>query len=74
MRQICNFKRITAPLSNLHLTPPLAALIFVVVVLCGHNFRKLWKQQPEGWQKKAWLFGVPAALGLLVLGFIPLKS
>lgn len=60
-------------MSDLYLTPPLAALIFVVVVLCGHNFRKLWKQQPAGWQKKAWLFGVPAAIGLLVLGFMPLN-
>jgi len=59
--------------SNLHLTPAIAALIFFGVVVCGHNFRKLWKEQPPGWQKRAWLFGVPAAIGLLALGFLPLK-
>ena len=59
-------------MSQLYLTPPVAALIFLGVVICGHNFRQLWKQQPLGWQKRAWLFGVPAAIGLLVLGFMPL--
>ena len=60
-------------MENLHLTPPIAAIIFFIVVVCGHNFRQVWKQQPDGWQKRAWLFGVPAALGLLALGFLPLK-
>ncbi|MCG7521594.1 hypothetical protein [Ruegeria sp. Ofav3-42] len=60
-------------MSELYLTPPIAALIFFVVVVCGHNFRMAWKQQTSGWQKKAWLFGVPAGVGLLVLGFLPLK-
>ncbi|WP_085822207.1 hypothetical protein [Ruegeria meonggei] len=60
-------------MSNLYLTPPIAALIFFFVVVCGHNFRKAWKQQEPGWQKKAWLFGVPAGIGLLMLGFLPLK-
>lgn len=59
--------------SNLHLTPPVAALIFFVVVVCGHNFRMVWKQQPQGWQKRAWLFGIPAAAGLFALAFLPLK-
>lgn len=60
-------------MENLHLTPPIAAIIFFIVVVCGHNFRQAWKQQPDGWQKRAWLFGIPAALGLLALGFLPLK-
>ncbi|EEX11421.1 conserved hypothetical protein [Ruegeria lacuscaerulensis ITI-1157] len=60
-------------MSNLYLTPAVAALIFFGVVVCGHNFRKAWKEQPPGWQKRAWLFGVPAAIGLLALGFLPLK-
>ncbi|WP_109311024.1 hypothetical protein [Ruegeria sp. AU67] len=60
-------------MSDLYLTPPIAALIFFVVVVCGHNFRMAWKQQSVGWQKKAWSFGVPAGVGLLVLGFLPLK-
>ncbi|MTI00814.1 MULTISPECIES: hypothetical protein [Alphaproteobacteria] len=60
-------------MDQLYLTPPVAALIFFFVVVCGHNFRKTWKQQEAGWQKRAWLFGVPAAVGLLALGFLPLK-
>ena len=60
-------------MTDLYLTPPLAALIFFAVVVCGHNFRMAWKQQQVGWQKRAWLFGVPAGVGLLVLGFLPLK-
>lgn len=60
-------------MSELYLTPPVAALIFFVVVVCGHNFRKVWKQQPSGWQKRAWIFGVPATIGLLALAFLPLK-
>ncbi len=58
---------------QLYLTPHVAALIFLGVVICGHNFRRVWKQQTPGWQKRAWLFGVPAAIGLLALGFLPLK-
>jgi len=60
-------------LSDLYLTPPIAVLIFFAVVVCGHNFRMAWKQQAPGWRRKAWLFGVPAGIGLLVLGFLPLK-
>lgn len=60
-------------MSQLYLTPTVAVLIFLVVVICGHNFRRTWKQQAPGWQKRAWLFGLPAAVGLLALGFLPLK-
>lgn len=60
-------------MEHLSLPPALATLIFLLVVICGHNFRKVWKEQPLGWQKRAWLFGVPAAVGLLALGLLPLK-
>ncbi|WP_298935134.1 hypothetical protein [uncultured Ruegeria sp.] len=60
-------------MTDLYLTPALAVVIFSAVVVCGHNFRMAWKQQPSGWQKRAWLFGIPAGIGLLVLGFVPLK-
>ncbi|MCX8954659.1 hypothetical protein OU790_14620 [Ruegeria sp. NA] len=61
------------PLNELYLTPPVAALIFFAAVVCGHNFRMAWKQQQPGWRKRAWLFGIPAGTGLLLLGFLPLK-
>jgi hypothetical protein len=52
----------------------LAVIVFVAVVLAGHRFRKVWKEQPPGWQKRAWVFGSIAFVGLLVLGFVPLRS
>ncbi|WP_171101930.1 MULTISPECIES: hypothetical protein [unclassified Ruegeria] len=60
-------------MSQLYLTPTFAVVIFIGVVICGHNFRMLWKHQPEGWQKRAWLFGVPAGIGLMALAFLPMK-
>lgn len=60
-------------MNHLYLTPPVAALIFLGVVICGHNFRRVWKLQAPGWQVRAWVFGIPAAIGLLALGFLPLK-
>ncbi|MEX0317519.1 MAG: hypothetical protein AB3N21_06195 [Ruegeria sp.] len=49
------------------------ALIVFAVVVCGHRFRLAWKEQSHGWQRRAWVYGVPAALGLMVLAFLPLK-
>lgn len=58
---------------TLYLTPLSGALIVFAVVVCGHRFRLAWKEQAPGWQRRAWIFGVPAAIGLLALGFLPLK-
>ncbi|TMV05656.1 hypothetical protein FGK63_16575 [Ruegeria sediminis] len=58
---------------DLHLTPLTGALIVFIVVVCGHRFRLAWKEQTPGWQRRAWAFGIPAAIGLLVLAFLPLK-
>lgn len=58
---------------TLYLTPATGALLVFVVVVCGHMYRKTWKDQPPDARLKAWLFGVPTALGLLVLAFVPLK-
>lgn len=45
----------------------------VLVVGFGHLYRDNWKKQPEGWRLRAWLYGVPAGVGLLMLAFLPLK-
>lgn len=60
-------------MQDLHLTPLTGALIVFVVVVCGHRFRLAWKEQAPGWQRRAWLYGIPAAIGLLLLAFLPLK-
>lgn len=58
---------------GLYLTPVTGAALVFGVVVCGHRFRKAWKEQAPGWQRRAWGWGVPAAAGLLVLAFLPLK-
>lgn len=57
---------------KLYLTPGSGALIVFIVVVCGHRFRLAWKEQHPGWQRRAWIFGLPAALGLMALAFLPL--
>lgn len=58
---------------NLNLTPAIGTLIVVIAVVCGHRFRRAWKEQAPGWQRRAWIFGLLAAAGLLTLAFVPLK-
>ena len=58
---------------SLYLTPVTGVLTVFVVVVCGHLYRLNWKTQPPDARLRAWLFGVPAALGLLALAFLPLK-
>ena len=59
---------------SLYLTPLSGAALVFAVVVCGHRFRLAWKDKAPGWQRRAWAWGVPAALGLLALGFLPLKA
>ncbi|MFW8595186.1 hypothetical protein [Cribrihabitans neustonicus] len=60
-------------LGDLYLTPLSGVVLVFVVVVCGHLYRQNWKTQPPNARLRAWLFGVPAALGLLALAFLPLK-
>lgn len=60
-------------LQGLYLTPLSGALIFLVVVVCGHNYRMTWKSELPNARLRLWLFGVPAAIGLCALAFLPLK-
>lgn len=60
-------------LQSLYLTPLTGAALVFVVVVCGHLYRQNWKLQPSNARFRAWLFGVPAAIGLLLLAFLPLK-
>ena len=58
---------------NLYITPLSGSILMVLVVGFGHLYRDNWKKQPEGWRLRAWLYGVPAGVGLLALAFLPLK-
>ncbi|MEM8871469.1 MAG: hypothetical protein AAGB10_06475 [Pseudomonadota bacterium] len=59
-------------MSNLYLTPVMATGLFVVAVLAGYRYRRIWKSEGPRWQ--LWLFGSLAAICLLTLGFLPLRT
>lgn len=59
-------------MSELTLSPLIATVIFVLACLSGIQYRRVWKAEGPRWQ--LWLFGVLAALGLLIVGFVPLKT
>ena len=58
--------------SDLALSPWLATLIFCVTCVAGHQYRRVWKA--EGPRYQYWIFGIAAAAGLLILGFVPMKT
>ncbi len=62
---------LAAPFDDITLTPLTATAVFVLAVLAGYRYRRVWKTQGPAWQ--AWLFGSIAAACLLALGFVPLK-
>ncbi|MEL6641160.1 MAG: hypothetical protein AAFP98_07585 [Pseudomonadota bacterium] len=55
----------------LMLSPAVATILFCLTCLAGYQYRRVWKA--EGPLYQYWLFGGVAALGLLVLGFVPLN-
>ena len=58
-------------LGDLTLTPTTATILFVVAVLAGYRYRRVWKAEGPRWQ--LWIFGAIAAGCLAVLGFTPLE-
>ncbi|MEM6667076.1 MAG: hypothetical protein AAF638_11805 [Pseudomonadota bacterium] len=58
-------------LSDLTLSPLWATLIFCVTCFAGFRYRRVWKD--EGPRQHYWAFGLVAATGLLVLGFVPIE-
>jgi len=59
-------------MSDLTLSPAIATLIFCVTCLAGYRYRYVWKA--EGPRYQYWLFGIIAAVGLTVLGFVPIQA
>lgn len=58
---------------DLHLTPVTGTVLLLVMLFCGRQFRDNWKRQAEGWQGRAWIYGVPVTLSFLALALIPLR-
>lgn len=54
----------------LTLSSPVATVIFVLACFCGYQYRRVWKA--EGPRYLLWIYGLLAAVGLLILGFVPL--
>jgi hypothetical protein len=54
------------------LSPWLATGLFVLACLAGHRYRRVWKEEGSRWQ--LWLFGLTAALCLLIVGLMPLST
>lgn len=59
-------------MSQLTLSSPVATVIFVLACICGYQYRRVWRA--EGPRYLLWAYGVLAAAGLLVLGFVPLST
>lgn len=47
-----------------------ALLIFVIACLAGYQYRRVWRAEGPSYQ--LWIFGIVAAVCLLVVGFIPI--
>jgi hypothetical protein len=58
-------------MNDLALTSPVATLILLVTCLAGYQYRRVWKN--EGPRYQYWVFGLIAAAGILLLGFVPLQ-
>jgi len=58
-------------IGDLTLSPLAATAIFCATCLAGHRYRRVWKA--EGPIYQYWLFGLIAACGLLILGFVPIR-
>ncbi len=54
------------------LTPLIATLIFVAASLSGYNYRRTWQREGPRWQ--LWMYGLIAAIGLLILGVVPMAE
>ncbi|MEM7438334.1 MAG: hypothetical protein AAF393_01955 [Pseudomonadota bacterium] len=59
-------------MGDFELKPLAATLIFVVAILAGYSYRRVWKNEGPRWQ--LWVFGVVAAVCLLTVGFTPVKT
>lgn len=53
------------------LSPLAATAIFVVAVIAGYQYRRIWKAEGPRWQ--LWIAGLTAAICLLTVAFLPVR-
>lgn len=53
------------------LSPLTATAIFVVAVVAGYQYRRIWKAEGPRWQ--LWIAGLVAAICLLTVAFLPVR-
>lgn len=61
-------------MSDLTLNPVSGVSLLLVMLICGRQFRENWKAQAEGWQRRAWFWGVPVVLSFGLMVFVPLAG
>ncbi|MEM9899437.1 MAG: hypothetical protein AAF742_08680 [Pseudomonadota bacterium] len=54
------------------LSPFAATAIFVIGVVAGIQYRRVWKTEDARW--KAWVYGLTAAVALATVAFLPMAS
>ena len=59
------------PILPYSLPPVIALVIFVIGVVAGVQYRRVWKA--EGSRTQLWIFGVVASVCLLTVALVPLK-
>ncbi|MEM1396222.1 MAG: hypothetical protein AAGH38_02090 [Pseudomonadota bacterium] len=52
------------------LSPFAATAIFVIGVVAGIQYRRVWKTEDARW--KAWVYGLTAAVALATVAFLPM--
>lgn len=60
-------------MGELTLNPLSATLLLLVMLLSGSKFRVNWKRQEAGWERRAWVYAVPAVISFCLLAFIPME-
>ncbi|MEM7194226.1 MAG: hypothetical protein AAF402_04695 [Pseudomonadota bacterium] len=53
------------------ISPQLGVLLVFLTAASGHLYRKTWKN--NGSRLFLWVYGLIAAISILVLGFVPLQ-
>jgi len=56
---------------DITLTPLAATAVFVVAIVAGYQYRRIWKAEGPRWQ--LWIAGLVAAICLLTVAFLPVR-